>query len=110
MFVARWQFTSQFGKVDDVVSILRKWEIDVGERVGWKTTQVRLVTGVVGAGSASIEFEVRVDSLADLESAWVDMERNPHHHEYMKKLGSVIVSGTAHWTVHREIDVIPAES
>jgi hypothetical protein len=107
MFVARWHFTAQFGKVDDVLSILRKWEIDVGERVGWKSNHVQVATGVVGAGNSAIEFAVRVDSLADLEAAWVDMDRNPHHHEYIKQLATVIVSGTNHWTIHREVVLIP---
>ena len=110
MFVARWQFTAQFGKVEDVLSLLRKWEIDVGERVGWKSSHVRVTVGVVGAGNSAIEFEVRVDSLADLEAAWNDMERSPHHHEYIKQLGQVIVSGTNHWTVQREVVLIPHES
>jgi hypothetical protein len=109
MFVARWQFTAQFGKVDDVLSLLRKWEIDVGERVGWKSANIRVTVGVVGAGNSAIELEVRVDSLADLEAAWNDMERNPHHHEYIKQLGHVIVSGTNSWTVQREVVLIPNE-
>ena len=110
MFVARWQFTSQFGKVDDVLSILRKWEIDVGQRVGWKTDHVRVVTGVVGAASSAIELEVRIDSLADLEAAWGDMDRNPHHAEYMKMLGHLLVGGTGHWTVHRLVELVPHDS
>ena len=109
MIVARWQFTSQFGRTDDVLSILRRWEIDVGERVGWKSSSLRLVAGLVGAAPSAVELEVRLDSLADLEAAWGDMERNPHHHEYMKQLGQVIVSGTDHWTVLRELTLIPTE-
>jgi hypothetical protein len=108
MLVARWQFSAQFGKVDDVLSLLRKWQIDVGERVGWKSSNVRVIVGVIGAGNSAIEFEVRADSLADLESAWGDMERNPHHHEYSKQLGTVI-SGSTYWTVHREVVLIPNE-
>ncbi len=102
MFVARWHFTAQFGKVDDVLSILRKWEIDVGERVGWKSSNVTVVTGSIGASNSAIEFQVRMDNLADFEAAWTDMEKNPHHHEYMKQLGTVIVSGSNHWTIHHE--------
>lgn len=107
MFVARWHFTAQFGKVDDVLSILRRWEIDVGERIGWKTSHVQVTTGVIGVGGSTVELEVRVDSLGDLEAAWADMERNPHHHEHIKQLGTVIVSGSNHWSVHRVRDLIP---
>jgi hypothetical protein len=107
MFVARWHFTAQFGKVEDALSLLRKWEIDVGERVGWKSSYIQLTTGAVGVDSSSIELAVRVDTLADLEAAWADMERNPHHHEYIKQLGTVLVSGSSHWTVHRERTIVP---
>jgi hypothetical protein len=110
MFVARWQFTAEFGKVDDVVSLLRKWEIDVGERVGWRTSHVRLTTGVVGASNSQVELEIKVDSLGDLEAAWADMEKNPHHHEYLKQLAHVIVSGTNRWEVLVERDLIPGET
>jgi hypothetical protein len=106
MFIARWQFTAQFGKVEDVLSILRRWEIDVGERVGWRTSHVRITTGVVGAGRSSVELEVRVDSLGDLEAAWADIEKNPHHHELLKQLGHV-VAGEDHWTILRERDLFP---
>lgn len=107
MFVARWQFTSQFNKVNDVLAILRKWEIDVGERVGWKTSHLRIVTGVLGAGSSDVELKVRVDAISDLEAAWGDMGRNPHHHEYMKQLSHVLVGGTNRWTIHRQVDLFP---
>jgi hypothetical protein len=110
MLVARWHLTAQFGKVDDVVSILRKWEIDVGQRAGWKAGALRVTAGLVGAGNTDIELEARVDSLGDLEAAWSDMERNPHHREYLAHLGHVIVSGSARWTVHREINLIPDET
>jgi hypothetical protein len=109
MFVARWQFTSQFGKVEDVLSILRKWQIDVGERVGWRSASTRVVAGVVGATNSAIEFEIHVDSLADLEAAWNDMERNPSHQEHMKQLGHVIVAGSNHWTVYRELSLIRSD-
>jgi hypothetical protein len=107
MFVARWQFTAQFGKVDDVLSILRKWQLDVGERVGWRSAHVRATTGMVGASNSDVELEVEVDSLGDLEAAWADMEKNPHHHEYQKQLAHVIVSGTNHWVVLKERALIP---
>jgi hypothetical protein len=109
MLVARWQVTAQYGKVDDVLSILRKWEIDVAHRVGWKSNNLRFMVGMVGAANTDVELEVRVDSLSDLEAAWADLERNPHHHEYLKQLAHVL-SGTSRWTVHREVSLIPNES
>jgi hypothetical protein len=109
MFVARWQFTCRFGRVDDCVAILRKWEMDVGVPAGWKPSAVRVTVGAVGAADSEIELESRVETLADLEGTWRDMEHNPHHREYVKQLESVIVGGTSRWTLHRTIDLIPGE-
>jgi hypothetical protein len=105
MFIARWEFTCRFGKVDDCIAILRKWEMDVGDRVGWKASSVRVLTGLVGASDSQVEFEARVDSLSDLEVVWADLERNPHHREYMKQLEQVI-AGASRWTVLREVALV----
>jgi len=105
MFIARWQFNSRFGKVNDCVSILRKWEIDVGQRMGWKPGSVRILTGFIGTSESHVEFESRFDSLSDLEGAWGDMERAPAHREYMKMLEPLIDSGSDRWTLHREAEI-----
>ncbi|APR85653.1 Hypothetical protein A7982_11002 [Minicystis rosea] len=107
MFIARWEFTCRFGKVDDCVSILRKWEMDVGNRVGWKATSVRVLTGFLGGNDSHLEFEAHAENLTDLEGVFNDIDRNPHHREYMRQLEHVIVSGTSKWTVLREVKVIP---
>jgi hypothetical protein len=107
MFVARWQLTSKFGKVEDTISLLRRWEIDVGERVGWKPSAVRLVSGFIGSSESDIEFEAHADNLADLEGAFNDMQRNPHHREYLKQLESVV--SASRWVVLRQVEVIPGQ-
>jgi hypothetical protein len=107
MFVARWQFTSRSGKLEETLSILRNWERHVGERVGWKSGSVRVLTGYLGSNDSAIEFEAHIDNLADLEAAWGDADRNPHHAEYLKQLAAVTVDGTSHWTILREITLIP---
>ena len=47
-----------------------------------------------------------LENLTDLEGVMADMDRNPHHREYMKQLESVIVSGTSTWKVFREHKLI----
>jgi hypothetical protein len=106
MFIARWELTCRFGKVDDCVSILRRWEMDVGDRVGWKASNVRVISGYIGANDSVVELETRVENLTDLEGAWADIERNPHHREYMKQLEAVIVPGSSSWKVLREIPLV----
>lgn len=106
MFIARWEFTCRFGKVDDCVSIMRRWEMDVGDRIGWKANNVRVIAGFIGENDAKVEFEARAENLTDLEGVLADMDRNPHHREYMKQLEHVVVPGTSCWKVFREISLV----
>lgn len=108
MFVARWQLMAPFGKVEDLVSLLRKWEIDVGERIGWKASSVRLLAGFLGGSQSGIELEVHADDLADLESALRDMEQNPHHREYVKQFERCVLSSC--WVIYKDVGIAPDEA
>ncbi len=109
MFIARWQLSTRFGKTAEALDILRRWEIDVGQRIGWRPGSIRIASGVVGAAQTDIEFETRVDTLADLESAWRDMERVEPHTEYLKKLEPLLVSGGSRWVVLREYEIVNSD-
>src|SRR5262249_440467 len=102
MFIARWQFTAHAGKTDDCIAILRRWEIDVGQRIGWRSGSTRLVSGYIGPPQEQREFEGRVACLSDLDALWRDMERNDHHREYKKQLDGLIVANQ--WIVLRAAD------
>jgi hypothetical protein len=110
MYVARWSLTARFGHTDAVLALIRKWEIDVGQRVGWRPGSTRIAVGAIGPVDTSIEFEVRVDNIADLESAWADMEAIPYHKAYSKELEPLVVSGTTRWSVYRLVDLHPEAS
>lgn len=109
MLIARWQITANFGKANDCIAILKKWEIDVGERAGWHIASVRLLKGVLGASDLDIEFEVHFDSLSDFESAWSDIEKTPYHRDYMKQLEGLVAPGGSRWQVFTAIDLRPSE-
>ena len=107
MYIARWNFQVRFGRTKDALDALRTWELGVGERIGWRTGSVRVLTGLVGASPSSIEYEARADSLSDIESAWARMKDVPRHESALAKLGEYIVAGSDHWTVHRVIELTP---
>jgi hypothetical protein len=109
MYIARWTFDTRFGKTDDSIALLRRWEIDVGERVGWKLGSVRLLRNVMGGTDTAIEFEAHCDSLDELERTWRDMEKAPYHQEYLRKLQELIVPGTSRWSVLRQQDLAPKD-
>jgi hypothetical protein len=104
MYVARWRFTARFGHKDECLALLRKWEIDVAHRIGWRAGSLRILAGGVGVPETEIELEVKLDSLSDLEASWADMARVPYQAEYQKQLESLIVAGTDRWTIHRIVE------
>jgi hypothetical protein len=105
MYIVRWHFQTRFGHLKEVLSILRQWEIDVGQRVGWRASTVRVLEGVLGTPRSTIELETHVESLGDLESSWADMERIPHHAEAMKALEKYVTSGTDAWSVYKQVEL-----
>jgi hypothetical protein len=105
MYIVRWQLQTRFGHLKEVLQILRQWEIDVGQRVGWRASTVRVTQGVLGASRSAVELETHAESLADLESSWADMERSPHHAEAMRSLERFVTSGTDVWSVYRQVEL-----
>ncbi|MFO0551251.1 MAG: hypothetical protein U0271_22875 [Polyangiaceae bacterium] len=101
MYIVRWQFQVRFGHLKDVIGLLRKWEVDVGQRVGWRASSLRVLQGLLGPSQSSIELETRADSLGDIESTFADMAKNPNHGETMLALEKYIVSGTDTWSVYQ---------
>ena len=106
MYIARWLLTTHNGHKDAAIELLRKWETDVGERIGWRVGSVRVTSGSIGVSRSQLEFEVRVDSLSDLEGAWADMAKNPYHQQYSKELDAHITSST--WNVLEVVELSPA--
>ncbi|AKT39332.1 hypothetical protein [Chondromyces crocatus] len=104
MYIARWHFTAREGQTNACITHLRKWAIDVGDRIGWKPSAIRFIQGAIGEGEGRIELEVQLDSLSDLEGAWSDMKGVPYHAQHQRELEGLLVPGSVHWTVHRIVD------
>jgi hypothetical protein len=100
MYIVRWEFGIRFGHQKEVIQILRQWEFDVGQRIGFRAANIKLMQGALGASRSSIELETHVDSLSDLEAAWTDMAKNPAHVEAMKSLERFVVGATDTWRVY----------
>ena len=109
MYVVRWKLQARFGHLKDVLNILRQWEFDVGQRVGWRASSIRVLQGMLGDSRDAVEIETRAESLGDLESSWADMEKSPHHGEAMRALERFVVSGTDQWSVFKTIELFEAD-
>jgi hypothetical protein len=103
MFVARWTIKIKFGKKDSALSLMRQWKKEVSVKAGFKPSQMQLLSGSIGEESV-IEMNAPVQSLAELESMWAKMGKNPKHGKFSKKLEPLIVSGTNRWDILRVVD------
>ena len=109
MYIARWLLTAHYGHKEATLALLKKWEADVGQRIGWRSGGIRVTSGAIGVPQSHVEFEVRVDNLTDLESAWADMAKNPYHAQYLKELEPHIMSGSNLWQVLELVDFASAD-
>jgi subtilase family serine protease len=104
MLIARWQVEARFGYKQSAIDSMKKWLAEVGSQVGWKPDKVRLITGSIGANESTIETEIKVKSLKDLDDAWTKLGKLKDHKKWGKEFEKYIVSGTARWTVYRVVN------
>ncbi|MDX9862074.1 MAG: hypothetical protein RBS99_14270, partial [Rhodospirillales bacterium] len=70
----------------------------------WSAGQARIVTGSLGAPESTIEVEIAVGGLADIESAWARLGELPAQGQWADQLAPLVVSGTARWSVYRLLE------
>jgi hypothetical protein len=104
MFVARWSVDTKFGHKDATLSIMNKWQDEVGSKVGLERKRSRLLSGSVGAPESRIENEVEVASLKELEEAFAKFSQFPYHQKFSQELEQHIVSGTNRWEIFRVLE------
>lgn len=104
MFIARWQVEARFGYKQPAIDSMKKWLEEVGSQIGWKPDKVRLITGSIGANESTIETEIRVKSLKDLDDAWAKLAKLKDHKKWGREFEKYIVSGTARWTIYRVVN------
>ncbi len=103
MMIARWQIDARFGHKQDAIGLLKQWHEDIGTEIGWTADKIRILTGSVGALESTIQTEVQIDDLAELNDAWAKMATIDRHADWSKKLEPYIVSGTMRWEIFRVV-------
>lgn len=103
MMIARWSIDARFGYKAQVVDAMQYWLKEIGTQIGWKTENVRLMTGSIGAREATVQTEVLVRDLAELNAAWDKLGTIEAHKKWSKDLEPYVVSGTPRWEVLRVI-------
>jgi hypothetical protein len=99
MIVARWSIDARFGHKQKVIDSMITWQKEIGSTIGW--TDVRLVTGSVGAHESTVQSEVVLKDLAELSASWDKLATIDAHKKWSKDLEPYIVSGTPRWEVFR---------
>lgn len=103
MMIARWHIDARFGHKQTVIDALKAWNRDIGEQVGWGPDRARLTTGSIGALESTIEVEVNIRDLAELDAAWTKLASIEAHKQWSKDLEPYVVSATPRWEILRVI-------
>ncbi len=103
MMIARWRIEARFGHKQTVIDSLKRWNEEVGAKIGWTPEKLRILTGSVGALESTIESEVQVEDLAELSASWEKLGTIEAHKEWSKEIEPYVVSGTSYWQVFRVV-------
>lgn len=104
MIIARWHIDARFGHKQNVLDALKTWSRDIAGQIGWTKDKIRIATGSIGALESTIELDVLVQNLAELDASWNKLGSIPSHKEWSKQIEPFIVSGTPRWEVFRIVD------
>ncbi len=103
MFIARWQIDARFGQKQTVIDMLRRWEREIGPKVGMDKMDSKLLTGSIGAREATVEGNHTVENLAQLERFFEAIGGNDAHKQFGKDLEPYVVSGSSLWSIYRVV-------
>ena len=101
MMVARWSIDARFGYKAQVVDALQRWMKEIGSQIGWKAENVRILTGSVGTREATVQAEILIRDLAELNAAWDRLATLNAHKQWSQDLEPFVVSGSPRWEVLR---------
>lgn len=102
--IARWSIDARFGYKAQVVEAMQKWMMDIGSQIGWTKEKTSLLTGSIGAGEATVQSEIRIKDLAELNAAWDKLGTIEAHRQWSKELEPYVVSGSPRWEIFRVVD------
>lgn len=99
MIVARWHIDARFGHKQTVLDSLKAWCETIGTQIGWTEDKVRITTGSVGALESTVELEVTLEDLSELNESWSKLGTIQAHKQWSIDVEPHIVSGTPKWDI-----------
>ncbi len=103
MMIARWHIEARFGHKQTVIDLLKRWNEEIGSQIGWTEDNFRIITGSIGALESTIESEIKIADLAELNDSFEKLGTIEAHKAWSKELEPYIVSGTTHWQIFRVV-------
>lgn len=104
MMVARWSIDAKFGHKQNAIDLMQRWAREIGPQAGFTADKMRLITGSIGALEATIQSEILVKDLAELNQSWEKLGAIAAHKQWSKELEPFVVSGTNRWEIYRVIE------
>ncbi len=104
MMIARWHIDARFGHRQTVIDSMKTWSRDIAGQIGWTKDKLRIASGSIGALESTIEVDVLVQDLSELNASWNKLGSIPAHKEWSKQIEPHIVSGTPRWEVFRIVE------
>ncbi len=103
MMIARWHIEARFGHKRTDIDLLKRWDEEIGSQIGWTEDNFRIITGSIGALESTIESEIKIADLAELDDSFEKLGAIEAHKAWSKELEPYIVSGTTHWQIFRVV-------
>lgn len=103
MMIARWHFEARFGHKDAAINSLSRWNEEIGSQIGWTADKTRILTGSIGALESTIQSEILITDLNELNASWSKLGEISAHKEWGKEMEQLIVSGTPRWEIFRVV-------
>lgn len=104
MIIARWHIDARFGQKPAVIDAVKTWCKAIGSQIGWTEERLRITTGAIGALESTVELEVLLDDMIELEASWNKLGSIAAHKEWGQQIEPRIVSGSTHWQIFRVVE------
>lgn len=104
MMIAGWHIDARFGHKQTAIDSLKTWSQDIASQIGWTKDKRRIASGSIGALESTIEIDVLVQDLSELNASWNKLSLIPAHKEWSKQSEPDIVFGTPRWELFRIVE------
>jgi hypothetical protein len=103
MIIARWNIDACFGHKAIVIDSIKKWLKDIGAQIGWTDDKVTVLAGSIGAPESSIQVEILLKDLSELNTSWEELATIEAHQQWSRYIEPYVVSGTPRWEIFRVV-------